>query len=389
MPILIISPFENTIDLAGIYIHIPFCKQACYYCDFHFSTSLQYMEPLIRSLELEIKIQKNYLDGESIDTIYFGGGTPSLMDTLQVETLLVAIKDNYSIESQPEITIEANPDDLDPAKLAMLKKSGFNRISIGIQSFNDDQLLMLHRVHSGRDGLLAVHNARQAGFENISIDLIFAIPAADHVLLLSDLEKAIDLKPQHISAYALTIEPRTVFGNWLKRHKFSEADEAFSEKQFLLCMDALNAAGYEHYEISNYALPGYRSRHNSSYWSHKKYLGIGPGAHSFDGTSRQHNVSNNHLYMKSLRSGAIPFIKEVLTATEQANEYLMMSLRTSSGCDLVKLSHQYGYDLWQSRKTVIERLIEAGYLILEKETILLSRSGKMLADTITADLFWE
>jgi oxygen-independent coproporphyrinogen-3 oxidase len=346
------------------------------------------MDAIISAMALEIKIQKNYLDGESIKTIYFGGGTPSILPLNHIECLLSAIHKNFKVDNRPEVTIEANPDDLDPEKLASLTQLGFNRLSIGIQSFNDNILQSLNRVHTAKEGLKSVEIAKNAGFDNINIDIIFAIPTSTHALLASDLATAVELGVQHISAYALTIEPRTVFGNWLKRKKFIEADEEFSAKQFLLCLDMLTQAGYEHYEISNYARPGFHSKHNSSYWSHEKYLGIGPGAHAFNGVARQFNVSNNHLYRKALDSGELPCEKEKLSPLELANEYLMMSLRTCDGCDLQKLRFHYGYDMHQLRHERIEQLIRDEFLIMDKDRLALTRKGKLLVDSITADLFW-
>jgi len=373
--------------MAGIYIHIPFCKQACYYCDFHFSTNQAQREELINLISSELVLQKDYLQGERIETIYFGGGTPSLLSRKELDLIVNSIYKHYSVTPLPEITLEANPDDLSKEKIITLKDSGINRISLGIQSFDDRVLKFLNRAHSGNDALICVDLLRDQGIDNLSIDLIHSIPGQDEHQLIQNLEKVIALAPQHISVYSLTIEEKTVFGKWAARGQLKSVDENYSAAQFEMVMDTLTGSGFHHYEISNFCLPGFASRHNSSYWQQKKYLGVGPSAHSFDGDSRQFNVSNNHLYMKSLHESKIPFEKEILTRENKINEYIFTALRTSHGCDLLYLKSHYDYDLKKINAEYTQSLIGEGYVAFYDETLILTRKGKLLADKISADLF--
>ncbi len=373
--------------MAGLYIHIPFCRQACYYCDFHFSTNQNNKTELIRHLVDELVIQKDYLEGETLETIYFGGGTPSLLSPKELEWILATIDKHYSLSNNPEITLEANPDDLNPASLSQLHALGINRLSIGIQSFDDTILKYLNRAHTGTEGLNCIPLAHEAGIENISIDLIFAILNQDNELLKKNLEIATRLKPTHISAYSLTVEEKTVFGRWAKQGKLLAMDEGKAATQFELVMDFLHDAGYNHYEISNYCLPGYESKHNTSYWQQKKYLGVGPSAHSYDGVSRQFNVNNNALYSKALLEGRIPYEREVLTSANKINEYIFISLRTSLGCDLAYLNRYFDYDLIKQNDSYINQLLTKNLITIDKKTIYLTQSGKLLADQIAAELF--
>ncbi|MDZ7648569.1 MAG: radical SAM family heme chaperone HemW [Cytophagales bacterium] len=373
--------------MAGLYIHIPFCKQACYYCDFHFSTNQNNKTELIKHLVDELAIQKDYLGGETLETIYLGGGTPSLLTPAEIELIFATIKKYYPVSENPEITLEANPDDLNPTTLAYFHKAGVNRLSIGIQSFDDTILKYLNRAHSGAEGLNSISLAHHAGINNISIDLIFAIPNQDNDLLKKNLEIVTRLKPTHVSAYSLTVEEKTVFGRWAKQGKLLAMDESQAAIQFDLVMDFLHDAGYHQYEISNYCLPGYESKHNTSYWQQKKYLGIGPSAHSYDGISRQFNVNNNALYSKALQEGRIPFEREVLTLENKINEYIFTSLRTSLGCDFGYLTRQFEYDLKIQNDRYLNQLLIKNLIAIDKGKIHLTRSGKLLADRIAADLF--
>jgi len=373
--------------MAGIYIHIPFCKQACYYCDFHFSTNQTQRKELIHSISSELDLQKDYLQGERIETIYFGGGTPSVLSGKELDLIFNSIYKHYSVTPSPEITLEANPDDLSKEKITTLKDSGVNRVSLGVQSFDDRVLKFLNRAHTGKDAFICVDLLRDEGIDNLSIDLIHSIPGQDEHQLIQNLEKIIALAPQHISVYSLTIEEKTVFGKWAARGQLKMVEENFSASQFELVMDVLTESGYQHYEISNFCLPGFASRHNSSYWQQKKYLGVGPSAHSFDGDSRQFNVSNNHMYMKSLHEGKITFEKEILTRENKINEYIFTSLRTSRGCDLLYLKSKWDYDLKKINLVYIQSLLSEGYIALYDETLILTRKGKLLADKISADLF--
>jgi oxygen-independent coproporphyrinogen-3 oxidase len=373
--------------MAGIYIHIPFCKQACYYCDFHFSTNQSMREELIRSISHEIDYQREYLQGEGIETIYFGGGTPSLLTRQELDIIFNSIYKHYRVAAVPEITLEANPDDLSQQKIITLKDSGINRVSLGIQSFDDAVLKFLNRAHSSKDALESISRLREIGISNLSIDLIHSIPGQDDRLLKQNLEKIITLAPQHVSVYSLTIEEKTAFGKWASRGQLKAMEETYSAAQFELVMDTLTTNGYQHYEISSFCMSGFESKHNSSYWQQKKYLGVGPSAHSFDGTSRQFNVSNNHLYMKSLSEGKIPFEKEILTRENKINEYVFTSLRTNRGCNLSYLTSNYEYDLKKINSAYIQSLVDEGYVMLSDETLFLTRQGKLLADKIASDLF--
>jgi len=372
--------------MAGLYIHIPFCKQACYYCDFHFSTSQDLKDGLVSALCVEMELQKKYLKGESLDTIYFGGGTPSLLSKRHLQNLFDAIHKNFKTNT-PEVTLEANPDDLSKENLAMLKEVGINRLSIGIQSFDDAILKFLNRAHSSSDAMCCLDSAREVGFKNISIDLIYVIPGQDNNLLIENIDKAIAVAPEHISAYSLTIEERTVFGHRQKKGMFPIESEEVAAAQMEVLMDKLGNAGFDQYEISNFCKPGFYSRHNSSYWQQKKYLGIGPSAHSYDGLSRQSNISNNPLYIQSITQGKIPSQVEILSGVNKINEYLFTTLRTTWGCSLNYLLTQLGYDLLKENSQTINMLLEHKLIILENDLIKLTRNGKFLADKIASDLF--
>lgn len=373
--------------MAGIYIHIPFCKQACYYCDFHFSTNQSIKEELIHAISLELYLQKDYLKGEPIETIYFGGGTPSLLSKQELDLIFNSIYKHYSVIPLPEITLEANPDDLSKEKIITLKEVGINRISLGIQSFDDNVLKFLNRAHTGEDALICVSKLREYEINNLSIDLIHSIPGQDDETLKQNLEKVISLGPQHVSVYSLTIEEKTVFGKWSSRGQLKAVEETQSAGQFELVMDTLTTHGYQHYEISNFCLPGLASKHNTSYWQQKKYLGVGPSAHSFDFESRQFNVSNNHSYMKSIRDEKIPFEKEILTKENKINEYIFTSLRTSHGCHLSYLTSNFDYDLKKINDDYIKSLLKLGYVTLSDDVLTLTRQGKLMADKIASDLF--
>jgi len=373
--------------MAGLYFHIPFCKQACHYCDFHFSTNQTLKSELVNQLAAELILQKEYLQDEPIETIYLGGGTPSLLSAHELEILFNSIDKNYHVATHAEITLEANPDDLTSQKLSDLHAAGVNRLSIGIQSFDETVLKFLNRAHSATEALNCIEAARKAGIQNISIDLIYSIPGQHEDTLKKNLAVALSQRPNHISAYSLTVEEKTVFGRWATKGKLLAMDEDQSAHQFELVMDTLTQNGYQHYEISNYCLPGFHSTHNTSYWQGKNYLGLGPSAHSYNGVSRQFNVSNNHLYIKSIKKGTVPFEQEILTKENKINEYLFTSLRTEWGCDLNHLTQQYGYDLATKNKLYLNQLVANSLVKLTRDTITLTRAGKLLADRIASGLF--
>lgn len=373
--------------MAGIYVHIPFCKQACHYCDFHFSTNLELKDALIDAIVQEVALQNDYLDQERVETIYFGGGTPSLLTQNDLEKILGAIVKTFPVEKSCEITLEANPDDLTSASIGAMLAVGVNRLSIGVQSFHEDTLKMLHRAHSADQALTAVTLAQQMGITNINIDLIHSIPGQHNSILTQNIEVLLRLKPTHVSAYSLTIEQKTAFGKWAKNKKFVPMSEDESAVQFNLVMDALLEAGFEHYEISNFALPGFYSKHNTSYWQQKKYLGIGPSAHSFDLETRQFNIANNARYIKSIKQGIVPFEREVLTADQRANEYLFTTLRTQWGTPLVAIQQMISSTQQQKFEQTVKQLVTKKLVELRNENILLTREGKLMADYVASELF--
>jgi oxygen-independent coproporphyrinogen-3 oxidase len=371
--------------MAGLYLHIPFCKQACHYCDFHFSTDQSYRGQLVRAMVHEIGIQRSYVK-EPIDTIYLGGGTPSILSDEELRFLMEAAHANFDVRKEIEITIECNPDDISPDKLKSWRDLGINRLSIGIQSFDDAILKFLNRAHNAATAKDTLNQARASGFNNISIDMIYAIPDLDDERWKHTVHEALDFEPEHISSYSLTIEERTVFGKWSKHGKLHPVTDDVAARQFELLMDVLDARGYEHYEISNFSRPDFQSRHNSSYWKGVSYLGVGPGAHSFDGTSRQFNVRNNAAYIRALNKGEVPYEKEVLTRENRINEYIMTSLRTSWGCDLNFLKTTFGDDLIGRSGKYLAFIQIENLSILDNGVLKLTRKGKLLADKIAEDL---
>ena len=375
--------------MAGIYVHIPFCKQACHYCDFHFSTNQELRADVVESILKEIDLQKNYLGGEQIQTIYFGGGTPSILNSKELAAIMHRIKAFHSIAEKPEITVEANPDDLTRSKLDELLETGVNRLSIGIQSFHPKILSFLNRSHDAKTAITSYQLAKEAGFNNISIDLIYAIPNESNKEWEEDVEQAIGLQPEHISCYSLTIEEKTVFGKWSAAGKLKSTDDEVAAAHLEMLMDKLERNGYEHYEISNFSKPGLHARHNSNYWNQEKYLGLGPSAHSYNGTNRQFNVSNNSKYISSLKSDFIPFESEMLSRENKINEFILTSLRTQQGTDLKKLHRLYGFDLLNSNGEYLSTIFNSGLAILEADVLRLTRKGKLLADKISSDLFVE
>jgi len=373
--------------MAGLYIHVPFCKQACSYCDFHFSTQLDARSSLIGALLKELELQRDYLEGEQLRTIYFGGGTPSLLTREETGDVLTSINRYYTVTPGAEVTLEANPDDLSPDKLAQLRELGVNRLSIGVQSFDDSVLRYFNRGHSSKQAYECIDDARRAGFDNISIDLIYGIPGAGHDNWLRDINTALRLDPEHISAYALTIEEKTVFGRRAAKGQLTPMPEESVATQFEMLMSEMAASGYEHYEISNFAKPGHRSRHNTSYWTQEPYLGIGPSAHSYNRRSRRFNIANNSLYIKALGEGRLPFEEEILSASNLINEFIMTHLRTGDGLDLDLVRDKFGYDLARAHRSYLAKLLELEKIEYRKQMLVLTNKGKLLADKISSDLF--
>ena len=374
-------------SLAGLYLHIPFCKQACYYCDFHFSTNQDLRTEMVHAMLRELELQQQYLSGEALATIYLGGGTPSLLNDTELQLMLKGASQFFPVMADAEVTAEVNPDDLTPAKLNQLRHAGINRLSVGIQSFSNEALQFFNRAHTAEQSTTCMAEARKAGFNNISIDLIYGVPGQTHDQWRANIAKALLMEPEHISAYALTIEENTVFGRWHAKKKITAMPEELVAEQFEILMDELSKAGYEHYEISNFAKPGFYSKHNSSYWQQKKYLGIGPSAHSYNGTSRQFNIRNNALYIKSIHQGAVPFEREELTPANRINEYLLTTLRTQWGTDLNALATDLHFVPSKEQSSYIDSLVTRGLALLEGNCLRLTRKGKLVADKIASDLF--
>jgi oxygen-independent coproporphyrinogen-3 oxidase len=368
--------------LAGIYIHIPFCRQACHYCNFHFSTSLRYKNELVGALLKEISLQHQYLASETIETIYFGGGTPSLCSKEEIVSIVENIHSSFTVSENAEVTLEANPDDITRDKLKDWSDAGINRLSIGIQSFFDEDLQWMNRAHTAKQAVAGLQLA-VASFSNITIDLIYGTPALTNDKWKQNVETAISFNIPHLSCYALTVEPKTPLDKLIRQHKSPDINPDKQSEQFLLLMEWLAEDGYEHYEISNFAKPGFRSRHNSSYWQGKKYIGVGPSAHSFDGNARWWNIANNNRYIESVNKGIIPFEKEHLTNNQKLNEYIMISLRTIEALNLSGIDRLVNLELKASSK----KYIENGLMKMENDFLKLTNEGKLLADGIAADLF--
>jgi oxygen-independent coproporphyrinogen-3 oxidase len=373
--------------LAGIYLHIPFCKQACHYCNFHFSTSLHYKPELVAALQEEARLaaeQFPFPTGEAVHTIYFGGGTPSLLTLSELTQLLNAVRGHFNVDPDAEITLEVNPDDISEERLKEWRDAGINRLSIGVQSFFEDELRWMNRAHTAKQALEQVKKAREY-FNNITIDLIYGGPGLSDDQWHQDLEQAKALNIPHLSCYALTVEPQTPLNKMIRTGKVPDVDPDKQSRHFLYLMQWAKENGYEHYEISNFARPGYRSRHNSAYWQGKSYIGLGPSAHSFDGKSRWWNIANNQAYIRSLQEGIIPFEKEELTGVQQLNERIMIALRTADGLDLSNIPSLEKIQLLKAA----QRHIDAGHLVAQENNLRLTDEGRLLADGIAADLFFE
>ena len=370
-----------------LYLHIPFCRQACHYCDFHFSTSLNAKSEIVRAICHEIFLQKDYLQDKNLETIYFGGGTPSLLEETDFIQIFETISKHFNIKPNAEITLEANPDDLTEQKLRLFKKYHINRLSIGIQSFHEPHLRSLNRIHTSQEAETCIKLSQDIGIQNLTIDLIYAIPAESHQIFELDLQKATALNTNHISAYCLTIEPKTVFSKWLKQGKIQVIDDDFAATQFDMLVNHLAQNNFEQYEISNFAKSEHYSRHNTSYWKQEEYLGIGPSAHSFNHLSRQYNVSNNTKYVKELQQNIVPAEIEILTIEDQVNEYLLTGLRSKWGCNIHKING-LSNNIFQKQNAIeLEKQIREGFLLIENNTLLLTYKGKLFADRIASDLF--
>lgn len=378
--------------MAGIYFHIPFCRQSCHYCNFHFSTSLKQKDEMVAAMQKEVHLA--HVNDSDAGTIYFGGGTPSLLDIEDIQKLLSAVHENFNVSDNAEITLEANPDDITESKLAAWKSAGINRFSLGVQSFKNDDLQWMNRAHNAHQAIESIILIKNAGFDNFSGDLIYGTPALTDDDWKKNVEQMIDLNVPHISCYALTVETATPLQKMIALKKQKPIDLDKQASQFLLLMDWLEAAGYEHYEISNFAKPGYRSKHNSSYWRGKPYLGIGPSAHTFMGNKRRWNVSNNAFYIQSIKKDIIPYEEEVLTEVQKLNEYIMTAIRTIEGIDLNYVKEFFGEEANQKLLLSSDKYVNSHQLQRSpphKQTnhfmLSLTREGKLFADGIAADLF--
>ncbi len=373
--------------MSGIYIHIPFCRQACHYCDFHFSTTLKHKDVMTEAILREIELRKNYLNNEPINTLYFGGGSPSLMEVKELESIIQKVNQYFETSSSIEVTLEANPDDLNKNYLKSIQNIGINRLSIGVQSFIDRDLAWMNRIHSASDALDSIKRAQDIGLENISIDLIYGTPGLKDEEWKHNIHMAFDLGIQHISSYALTVESNTALGSWVKKGSVKPMDEEQAANQFEILMDEMASENFIHYEISNFCKEGFESKHNSSYWSGEKYLGIGPSAHSFNKTSRQWNIANNHQYMDNILSGKMSYDEEILSLENRINEYIMISIRTLKGISVKYFETEFGSEMLNLLRKNAENFIQNDTLIEANGFIFCTKKGKLLADKISSELF--
>ena len=373
--------------MSGIYIHIPFCKQACHYCDFHFSTSMKKKDDMVLALTKEIGMRKNEFENEIVETIYFGGGTPSVLSNDEINFLISEVYKNYKVVENPEITLEANPDDLSPERILELSKSPINRLSIGIQSFYEDDLKMMNRAHNSAEAKKCLEEATKY-FDNISLDLIYGIPGLSDEMWKQNIQTALDFGVPHISSYALTVEPKTALSKLIQTGKVAEPQDEVASKHFTILVEILQKNGFIHYELSNFGKENYFSKNNSAYWLGKKYIGIGPSAHSYDGEKRGWNIANNSLYLKAIQNDELPIETAILTISDRYNEYIMTGLRTIWGVSLERIEKEFGseylnYLLEQSQKFLNDHLLS-----IENNILKPTPKGKFLTDGIASDLFY-
>lgn len=374
--------------MAGIYIHIPYCKQKCHYCNFYSFASSKYRDIFVDAIIREIDFRKGYIKNEIINTIYFGGGTPSMLNIEEINKILEHLRTTFSIAHNVEITLEANPDDLDNNKLKELKRAtAINRLSIGVQSFFDDDLKYLNRVHNGANAISAVEKSIKAGFENLTIDLIYGIPGLTEKKWKENLNIFFDFDIKHLSSYSLTVEPKTVLNTLINKNKIVGVNEDESIKHFKILMEETNKKGFIHYEISNYAQEGFYSKHNSIYWLGGNYIGFGPSAHSFNGKSRQWNIANMKQYIESKSIESIILETEYLTINQRYNEYVMTSLRTSWGCDIIHIENIFGNKYVDFFKNTAKEFVSNKKLIQVGNIYRLTNKGKLFADGIASEFF--
>ena len=372
--------------MSGIYIHIPFCKQACHYCDFHFSTSMGKKEAMVKALQKELQLRKEAFKDEVVETIYFGGGTPSVLSNAELQSIIDSVYLNYEVAENAEITLEANPDDLSEDKVMELAASRVNRLSIGIQSFFEEDLKMMNRAHSAQEAVQCIRTATKY-FDNISIDLIYGIPDMTNERWKQNIEQALSFDIPHISSYALTVEPHTALASFIKKGIVKNVDDEVAQVHFNLLSTTLEDAGFVGYEISNFGKPGFFSRNNTAYWQQKKYIGIGPSAHSYDGDTRAWNINNNPKYLKAIANGELPLETEKLSMTDKYNEYVMTGLRTIWGVSLLRLASEFGAKYREYAVLQAAKHIQGHLLYIDDNVLLTTKKGRFLADGIASDLF--
>jgi len=372
--------------MAGIYIHIPFCKQACHYCDFHFSTNLRKKQDMVSALQKELLLRKDELKNEEVQTIYFGGGTPSVLEIGEINEIIKTVDENYRVIEHPEITLEANPDDLSIKKIKELSDSPINRLSIGIQSFFDQDLKLMNRAHDAKEADLCLNEAKKY-FDNISIDLIYGIPGMTNARWEENINKALSYELPHISSYALTVEPKTALKAFIDKGIIPNVDDEVAEEQFNILCTLLEKEGFVNYEISNFGKEGYFSKNNTAYWKGKKYIGIGPSAHSYDGAKRGWNINNNSKYIRSIKENILPLEEEVLSKTDRYNEYVMTALRTIWGVSLDKIRNEFGTNYYEYLLDQSDKYMKEKLLVTEGDKLSVTKKGKFLCDGIASDLF--
>ena len=377
-----------TSTLTLIYLHIPFCKQKCSYCNFHFSTSLQYKEEMIAALKKEIFLRKDELQNRNLKSLYFGGGTPSILKVDELQSIIDEVLTYFSFDENIEITLEANPDDLDTKFVRELAKTPFNRLSIGTQSFFEEDLKLMNRAHNSTEAESSIKRAQDYGFENISIDLIYGSPTSNLEIWKKNLKKTIELQVPHVSSYALTIEPKTALNTWIAQGKIAAPKEAEQHQEFFYMTDFLKDHGFDHYEISNFGKPGFHSKHNSAYWKYEEYLGLGPSAHSYNGRNeRSWNIANNKKYIDLLGQNTLAKETEILSEKDQYNEMLMIGLRTVWGVDVSSLKEKFSAQILDYFQKEIRTKLEEGTLIIEDNHLKIPEKHWFLADGIASDLF--
>ncbi|KLT69045.1 radical SAM family heme chaperone HemW [Flavobacterium sp. ABG] len=381
--------------MSGIYIHIPFCKQACHYCDFHFSTSMKKKEEMVLAIAKEIRIRKNEFnlldsarsDNEIVETIYFGGGTPSVLENSELQLLIDTVYENYKVAENPEITLEANPDDLSKERIFELSKSPINRLSIGIQSFFEEDLKLMNRAHNSAEAKNCLTEATKY-FDNISLDLIYGIPGMTDEMWKQNIETALSFGIPHISSYALTVEPKTALKKLIDTGKIAEPQDEVASNHFMILVEMLQKNNFIHYELSNFGKENYFSKNNSAYWLGKKYIGVGPSAHSYDGEKRGWNVANNALYLKAIQDNTLPIETETLSKSDRYNEYIMTGLRTIWGVSLERIKDEFGTEYLDYLKQQAQKFLNDELLYIADNILRPTQKGKFLTDGIASDLFY-